>query len=83
LTEFDFRYSKHQIKDGERTVKAITQAAGKRLVYRETIAQDRVLPWLFRICGDNHGTMRVRPHNVPTIRVEGDNVWCRAQRRIP
>lgn len=36
VAEFDYRYSTRKIKDGERTVKAIRQAAGKRLRYRET-----------------------------------------------
>jgi transposase-like protein len=34
--EFDFRYNSRTITDGERTVLAIQQTAGKRLQYRET-----------------------------------------------
>lgn len=33
LAEFDYRYTTRKITDGERTVKAIRQAAGKRLHY--------------------------------------------------
>lgn len=39
LAEFDFRYAARKICDGERTVKAIRQAAGKRLKYQDSIAR--------------------------------------------
>lgn len=35
LAEFDYRYSNRKVKDGERTVRAIEQVAGKRLRYRK------------------------------------------------
>jgi hypothetical protein len=34
LAEFDFRYNSRKEKDGERTVKAIRQTTGRRLMYR-------------------------------------------------
>lgn len=34
LAEFDYRYTTRKVKDGERTVKAIRQTAGKRLMYQ-------------------------------------------------
>jgi transposase-like protein len=40
LAEFDFRYSTHKVKDGERTVRAIRQTAGKRLRYQAPLQQD-------------------------------------------
>jgi transposase-like protein len=36
--EFDFRYNAREITDGERTVLAIQQTAGKRLQYKGTVA---------------------------------------------
>lgn len=41
LAEFDFRYNSRKVKDGERTVLAIQQTAGKRLMYRETVDTNR------------------------------------------
>ena len=38
LAEFDYRYSTRKDKDGERTKRAIRQAAGKRLKYGESAA---------------------------------------------
>ncbi len=38
LAEFDYRYSARKMRDGERTVQAIRQAAGKRLRYEQAIA---------------------------------------------
>jgi transposase-like protein len=35
LSEFEFRYSLRHVDDGERTMRAIEGAAGKRLMYRE------------------------------------------------
>jgi len=35
-SEFDFRYNSREMTDGERTVLAIEQTAGKRLQYRQT-----------------------------------------------
>mgnify|MGYP001162076322 CR=1 FL=1 len=35
LAEFDFRYNTRDLKDGERTIKAIKQTTGKRLHYRD------------------------------------------------
>ena len=37
LSEFDYRYSTRRLSDGQRTMKAIEQAAGKRLYYRDPI----------------------------------------------
>ena len=39
LSEFDFRYNTRKIKDGERTLIAIRQAAGKRLMLRDSREQ--------------------------------------------
>jgi len=39
LSEFDFRYNARKITDGERTCKLIGKVAGKRLMYKELIAQ--------------------------------------------
>lgn len=36
--EFDYRYNTRDITDGERTVLAIQQTAGKRLMYKGTVA---------------------------------------------
>lgn len=36
LSEFDFRYNARHVSDAERTTKALGQADGKRLTYRET-----------------------------------------------
>lgn len=36
LSEFDFRYNSRDVKDGERTVMAIKQVAGKRLMLRDS-----------------------------------------------
>ncbi len=36
LTEFDFRYNSRDLKDGERTVMAIKQTGGKRLMLRDS-----------------------------------------------
>lgn len=36
LAEFDYRYNTRKVKDGERTVRAIRQAGGKRLMYQHT-----------------------------------------------
>ena len=38
LSEFDFRYNKRDISDGERTEKAIQSVVGKRLMYRTRLA---------------------------------------------
>lgn len=38
LSEFEFRYNYRELDDGERTVKAIQAADGKRLTYKESIA---------------------------------------------
>ena len=38
LAEFDFRWNHRQVEDGERTVAAIRGAEGKRLLYREPLA---------------------------------------------
>ena len=35
LAEFDFRYSTRKMADGQRTMKAIRDSAGKRLTYRD------------------------------------------------
>ena len=35
LSEFDFRYNRRDVKDGERTVSAIKGSAGKRLMYKK------------------------------------------------
>jgi len=40
LAEFDFRWNNRQVDDGERTVNAIRGAEGKRLMYREPLAED-------------------------------------------
>ena len=37
LAEFDFRYTNRKLTDGQRTMKAIQAAAGKRLTYRDPI----------------------------------------------
>jgi hypothetical protein len=37
VSEFNFRYNRRKIADGPRTEQAIRQAAGKRLMYRETV----------------------------------------------
>jgi transposase-like protein len=42
LGEFDFRYNTRKVKDGERTVRAIRQMAGKRLRYRDPAPGDVV-----------------------------------------
>jgi hypothetical protein len=36
LNEFDFRYNSREMKDGERTVMAIKQTGGKRLMLRDS-----------------------------------------------
>jgi hypothetical protein len=36
LSEFDFRYNSRELKDGERTVMAIKQTGGKRLMLRDS-----------------------------------------------
>jgi len=38
LAESDYRYSNRKARDGERTEKAIRLAAGKRLQYRDSLA---------------------------------------------
>ena len=38
LAEFDFRYNTRKTEDGARTERAIRQASGKRLRYREAVA---------------------------------------------
>jgi len=38
--EFDFRYNSREMTDGERTVLAIEQTAGKRLQYKGTVTRD-------------------------------------------
>ncbi len=40
--EFDFRYNSREMTDGERTVLAIEQVAGKRLQYKGTISPEKV-----------------------------------------
>lgn len=40
LAEFDFRYSTRDISDGERTVRTIEKAAGRRLKYRSPKSDD-------------------------------------------
>ncbi len=37
LDEFDYRYTTRKTRDGERTLKAIEQARGKRLTYQNLI----------------------------------------------
>lgn len=37
VSEFDYRYNMRKVKDGERTVRAIRQAAGKRLQYQQAV----------------------------------------------
>ncbi len=37
VAEYDFRYSTRKLTDGQRTMRAIEQAAGKRLTYRDPI----------------------------------------------
>ena len=39
VDEFEFRYNHRKLEDGERTVAAIRGAEGKRLVYREPVAE--------------------------------------------
>jgi transposase-like protein len=39
LGEFDYRYNTRKISDGERTVKAIQQTAGKRLMYDKVVSK--------------------------------------------
>ena len=39
LSEFDFRYNSRELKDGERTVMAIKQTGGKRLMLRDSKPQ--------------------------------------------
>ena len=39
LAEFDYRDNTRKWKDGERTVKAIQMAGGKRLVYRDPVGK--------------------------------------------
>jgi hypothetical protein len=36
LSEFDFRYNTREMKDGERTLTAIAQTGGKRLMLRDS-----------------------------------------------
>lgn len=36
LSEFDFRYNARKVTDGERTLAAIKQTGGKRLVLRDS-----------------------------------------------
>jgi len=38
LGEFDFRWNARKLNDGERTIQAIKQAEGKRLLYRQPVA---------------------------------------------
>jgi len=38
LAEFDYRYNTRKVKDGERTIRAIQQTAGKRLRYERIIS---------------------------------------------
>ncbi len=40
LAEFDYRYTTRKTQDGERTLKAIEQSKGKRLMYRDLIGKD-------------------------------------------
>jgi transposase-like protein len=40
LSEFDFRYNSREMKDGERTVMAIKQTGGKRLMLRDSRQQE-------------------------------------------
>ncbi|MGH2503208.1 MAG: IS1595 family transposase [Ktedonobacterales bacterium] len=42
LAEFDYRYNTRKNKDGERTMRTIRQAAGKRLHYQEPVASEAV-----------------------------------------
>jgi transposase-like protein len=42
LTEFDFRYNSRDLKDGERTVMAIKQIGGRRLMLRDSEQQEEV-----------------------------------------
>jgi hypothetical protein len=37
ISEFDFRWNARKMNDGERTVLAIQNATGKRLMYREPV----------------------------------------------
>jgi hypothetical protein len=37
-SEFDFRWNARRISDGDRTVRAIQGAAGKRLAYKDQVA---------------------------------------------
>ena len=37
LAEFHYRYNTRKVKDGERTVRMMRQAAGKRLMYQESV----------------------------------------------
>ena len=39
LAEFDFRWNHRTVEDGERTVAAIKGSEGKRLMYREPLAE--------------------------------------------
>lgn len=39
MSEFEFRYNGRKLNDGERTVLAIRSAEGKRLMYREQVAE--------------------------------------------
>lgn len=41
LDEFEFRYNARKLTDGERTQKAIRQADGKRLHYKEPVSNKR------------------------------------------
>lgn len=36
VDEFSFRYNNRKIKDGERTIQAISMVGGKRLTYKNT-----------------------------------------------
>ena len=40
LSEFDFRYNERQVTDGERTLAAIKQVGGKRLMFRDSQLQN-------------------------------------------
>lgn len=40
LAEFEFRWNRRDIDDGERTLIAIANAEGKRLLYRDSVSRD-------------------------------------------
>jgi hypothetical protein len=39
LLQFDFLWNNRQMNDGERTIAAIRQAEGKRLMYKDPVAE--------------------------------------------